>query len=541
MSRYKEGHVLLERCEVLTRVKKEDLSLPIWRDERGLNERKMPGVGADSKFQIVVDNKLTVPKRFLSDELVSLLKHRLIFDNPGYFNRLRFGKLKRGEEPWIFCIWASEDGRHLIIPRGFTHDLIQILHGHRLKPELINRTREPQTAGFSFMGSVYGYQLEALRALHPYFFNVLSGGLGTGKKVVALYLAAERRCPVLVIVKTRSQMHQWASLVRPFIQNGSEHIGFIGDGRRDLDKAFTIGIDRSLYRCLPDIIGKVGFLVVDQCHLANLKIFFKIVLRMDCRYMVGLSSVAKRGDGLDRLMTAFLGPRRHKLHPIEEGMCNPRPELVIRKTRYAFDYKEDYGDMVADLIEHNHRNDLIVTDILQETSSPSGRAVLISERLDHLKTLQGLLKANYKEAKILNSRVPEKERIELFEKFDRGALQVLLTTVKSLSQVEVKSVNRFFVSTPVKIGAHISQVISKLIACKGDEPGKIFDYLDNVGVLKASFARRLKFYRLVGFTVNLENPSNVFNPRDRAAGKCPIGALAGPGPTSKAGPLPYRE
>ena len=71
---------------------------------------------------------------------------------------------------------------------------------------------------------------------------------------------------------------QDAALIRRFILGADEHIALIGDGNKDLDGNITVGIDRTIYRHLDDIIPKVGFLVVDQCHIANLKIFYQIVL-----------------------------------------------------------------------------------------------------------------------------------------------------------------------------------------------------------------------------------------------------------------------
>jgi len=476
-------------------MKKANLDLPVWNE-------KMAGETSVSKFQITVDDKLTLPMKFVDDKLVSLLKERLIFQNPGYFNRARFGKTKRGEEPWVYCIWQSEDGRHLVMPRGFTHDLVQILHGHRLKPELIDRTLKPQPVEFLFMGGLYGRQQKALQELRPYRFGILKSGLGTGKKVVCLKVACERRCPVLVIVKTKKQMYQWVSLVRGFIMGADDHFGLIGDGHQDLDRDFIIAIDRSLYRCLPHIMSRVGFLVVDQCHLTNLKIFYKIVLLMNCPYMLGLSSVSKRGDGLDRLMRAFVGPIRCEMKPPEGRDSIPKPMLTVNRTAFEFEYKENFGQMIGSLIQDEARNDLIITDILEQSSSPTARGLVISQRLNHLEILQGLLDGNYKKSMIINSRVPEKQRIQIFNEFDRGALQIILITLKSLSDVEVKFVNRIFVSTPLKIGEHMAQVIARLLAPQGGEPGKVFDYLDrDIGVLKASFARRLKFYRLMNFQI----------------------------------------
>jgi len=454
------------------------------------------------KIQIEIDNKISISIGQLSPELIRILKERLIFSNPGYLKRVQFGKTKRGEEPWIFCIWQTEDGGSLILPRGYTHDLTQLLHGHRMGVKLIDSTQTSREVDFTFRGRLYGYQTEALQALLPYRFGILKGAHGVGKKVTSLKMICERQVPTLVVVKTRVQLYQWISLAKNFMAVDEGEIGRVGDGHMELDRDLTIAIDRSLYRHFGDITPRIGFLIVDQCHLVNLKIFFKIVLPLNCPFMLGLSSVSKRSDGLERLMRAFIGPVRHEIALEFQDVGASMPMVNIRKTEFNFEYLENYGEMIGALVQDDNRNELVLTDILQETADPKVKAIVVSERVSHLQLLGQLLEENYKKPELMTSRISEKQRSEIEQEFNQGRLQVVLTTLKGLSGIKVKNANRFFVVTPLNINEHLVQIIASLLKSDQNEPAKIFDYLDsNINVLKASFARRLKFYKMMRFRI----------------------------------------
>lgn len=454
------------------------------------------------KIQIEIDNKISLPMGQLSQELIRIFKERLIFENPGYLRRVQFGKIKRGEEPWIFCIWQTEDGESLILPRGYTHDLTQLLHGHRMGVKLIDSTQTSCKADFTFRGGLYGYQKEALEAMRPYRFGILKGAPGVGKKVISLEMICERQVPTLVVVKTRAQLYQWISLIKNFMALDEGEIGRLGDGHMDLDRNIIIAIDRSLYRHLSDLAPRIGFLIVDQCHLVNLKIFFKIVLPLNCPYMLGLSSVSKRSDGLENLMRAFIGPVRHEIAPQFQDASASMSMVTLRKTDFNFEYLENYGELIGALVQDENRNDLVLKDILQETADPKVRAFVVSERVSHLQHLGELLDENYKKSKLITSRISERKRNEISQEFNQGKLQVVLTTLKGLSNIEVEGANRFFVVTPLNITEHFAQIISTLLKGDQDKQAKIFDYLDSqINVLKASFARRLKFYKMMQFSI----------------------------------------
>ena len=67
-------------------------------------------------------------------------------------------------------------------------------------------------------------------------------------------------------------------------------------------------------KVLEEIEPEIGFVIVDECNRANLKIFFKIAL-FNCPYLLGLANSRKRQGGLTEIMHAYLGPRVAEMWP----------------------------------------------------------------------------------------------------------------------------------------------------------------------------------------------------------------------------------
>ena len=274
----------------------------------------------------------------------------------------------------------------------------------------------------------------------------------------------------------------------------------IGDGKRELGRKFSIAITLSLYKVIDRVEPQIGFVIVDSCDRANLKIYFKASL-FNCPYMLGLAGSPKRSGGLTRLMNSYLGPRVFQIYP-EEEMRRTRPVLKIVATGWEYDYEDDFSEMITALCQDQERNRLIVKDMLQATAEPGARALVISERVKHLEELQKRIKEAYSESEIITGDITEKRREKIIERFDEGKLQITLVTLKSIHTLEVKQADHLFVASPLKYGDHLTQIVGKLLGAgqKGEVEQRpvIHDYRDEPEILKASLKQRLKVYRTMG-------------------------------------------
>jgi len=454
------------------------------------------------KVSIRLDNRIRIQKECLPSRVIALLEKRLIFKNPLFYANEKYGRPNFGIEPTLRCIWEDKESGDLVITRGFGMELIRIFHKNRVEFEIEDLTQSPDEVSFTFQGAPYGYQVEAWQELNKHRFGVLVGPLGSGKKVLALNLVARRKVPALVIVKTKRELYQWKEIAMRFLGLEAPDVGLIGDGYRELGKRFTIGITLTFYKLIDELKAQTGFLILDQCDKANLKVLFKASL-FDCPYQLGLARASKRSDGLTRLMYAYLGPKISEIWP-ENGWTSfkglaVRPILRIKSTSFTYDYQDDWSEMINALCQDQGRNKLILADILQETADPTAKALVISERVSHLEDLLQQIKGRYSDGVIITGDTSNKERAELTRRFDLGKFQIILVTFKSIPAIEVRKVNRLFVVSPVKFDAHIIQIIGKMLGTgQQEKQPEIFEYRDEIKLLQASAKRRLKIYKSMG-------------------------------------------
>jgi len=432
-----------------------------------------------------------IPEGLLKD-----VERHLTFRNPLHKAMVRAGRHDPKVTEHLTC-WHVEEGI-LYTTRGFARRLVRLLQAHRVKAVYKDETNKTEDLpDIGFYGELKGYQWDAVRDIGDRRFGILTGPIGCGKKVVALYMISQARVPALVIVRHKWQLYQWKEIAEQFL--GGAAVGIVGDGKHQKDRPVVVGTDKSLYRHIDDLAGRVGYLVVDQCDQAHLNIFFKLVRKVSSPYMLGLATGRKRRDGLNGLMTAYLGPVIHKI-PMErvyEELSVERPHLIKRATTFDFDLKENYAEMISALSKDEERNILIVSDILAETADPQARVIVVCERRAHMERLKEMLEENYRIAETVSAITRAKDLEHTINRFDRGKLQVVCVTVRSLHLVKVKRVSHLFMASPVSHGEFVAQAVGKVLWTKG-EASRVFDYLDKPVALRGAFKKRQTIYGGMG-------------------------------------------
>jgi len=453
------------------------------------------------KITVRIDNMIRIGRGDLPLTVADEIRKRLTFKNPRYFKQLRYKKSGQTDaSPELYCFRETEDD--LVMTRGFMSELIRLLHRNRIQFSIDDRTRRPAREPFVFIGGLYEYQTSVFETVVKKRFGIIAGSLGSGKKVITLKILSLWQVPVLVVVNTRRQLYMWKDTIKRFTNLDDTAISLIGDGNKETEGKVIIAVNRSLYGLIDVVKEKIGLVVVDLCNLVNLNVFFKIVKKLDTFYMLGLATSQKRQDRLTPLMYSYLGP---VLYHIREDDCfralgASRPVLKPRLTGFDFGYNDNYPEMIDSLCSDEDRNQKIIVDLLELTSESSRRALVISERKNHLQALQEMLGAAYKPAEIITGETSEKQRDSIQGRFDRGKLQIILLTLKSIPGLSVEKTNSLFIACPLKIMDHTAQLIGRMLLKPGQTEIKpvIYDYVDQVEVLRVSFFKRRKLYRLMG-------------------------------------------
>jgi len=465
---------------------------------------------SSAKIRVTIENEICIGKQDVPEEMMVALRKRLTWDNPRYLKNLRFGRKEAGIPPKLSCL--QEDEENLLIARGFASELIKILHQFRVRFEIYITAVENPRVAFRFKGTLQEQQKTAFDEIFKRRYGVLSGPDHSGKMVLALYLICERQLPAVVVVKKKDRLYEWRDTICRFLGCNHADVGLIGDGHKELGQNITVAIDRSLYRHIAELKQRTGFLIVDRCDTANLKIFFKAVAPFTPRYTLGLARSGRRADGLTDLMHAYLGPMLFSFSPQESigdsGMAGRI--FHIRQTASHFDYQENYSEMISALCADGPRNEMIIADVLYEASKGNSRILVISERIEHLQHLKELLSAAYfAKSDIISGTTRPKKREGVAALISQGKIRVLMTTLKSVETITCKKFNVLIIACPVKASDLLTQAIGSLLPGTENQPSVIYDYQDGPNILKASLRRRIKAYRSLGFSFGGKESTNV--------------------------------
>jgi superfamily II DNA or RNA helicase len=430
-----------------------------------------------------------------SPALLGALKKELTMANPAYRDAQKYGRwLGKKLKPWLYFYADSSAG--LRFPRGFARKAVGLCRDFQGDPRIIDQRRTLPEIDFSFHGRLRPYQQEAFRDTVRREFGVIESGTGSGKTVLGLAIIAHRRQPTLVLVHTKELLHQWAAQIETFL---GQEAGLIGDGHFTI-RPVTVAIVNSARNHLQGLPENFGQIVVDECHRVPSSLFTDVVTAFDCRYALGLSATAFRRDGLTDLIHIYLGERTHRVNQDRLHLSGAvlKPEYLLRPTDFAYNYRGNYQNLMKALTTNRDRNRLICTDILSELArGEAGTILVVSDRVAHCQGLAGELERQQKGVRlaVLTGQMPAEERTELIEKIRGGEIEVLISTVQLIGEgFDCPGLRALFLTTPIKFSGRILQVVGRILRPAEGKLPRVYDYLDPVGVLKASArARRLLF------------------------------------------------
>lgn len=416
------------------------------------------------------------------------LKQMFTFSNPEYFRAARYS-LTPPER--FVVVWAQIDG-YLEVPRGNLRGVIDYFHKHRISVQLVDQSiSAPIIRPTCTTKPLPSILVNGVSILSEKRFSICVGVLGGGALAMAASLIVDREEQTLIVVKRKHQLYVWRNALMENTDLRLEDIGLVGDRHDEFDRPVVVAIDRTLYK---QPWRDFGFLIIDRCELANLKIFFKIVRRFNGKYMLGISYLQRREDGLGKLMRCFLGDIGFRVEGINSG-TGGGPLVNVHPTGFTF-FGDEYDVILVSICDHIERNKRIVADVLASVAGNKKRVMVVSTRNDHLKKLQELLADQYRIAEIISGRTSDGRVEKISDEFNKGKLQVLLTTNKSVDVADINQVDGVFVCAPFKYQETAAAIMGVL---KSD--GVLYEYLDDHPFCIASMEKRVDFYRRMGARV----------------------------------------
>ncbi|MBT8367360.1 MAG: DEAD/DEAH box helicase, partial [Deltaproteobacteria bacterium] len=411
-------------------------------------------------FTITITNNLRLKN--IPSGLLAILTEKLEILNPKWLENERMRRWNR-DTPQVLRFYDKVGSSGLWIPRGFMRQLILLCRKHDIQYQIDDRRRNLAPANFDFNGRLRPFQQLAVDRMLTKDFGTLSSATGSGKTIMALYMIAKRRQPTLIIVHTKDLAAQWTLRIESFLGIGAAKVGLIGGGKKASGEKITIALVQSLYKCVEEVAGQIGFLVVDECHRCPSRTFTEAVTGFDSKYMLGLSATPWRRDKLSKLIFWHLGDVHHevdKKHLIRTGDVLPA-EVIVRETSFKpyYDPINEYSKMLSELTADTDRNVLIAGDVARETLNNSGICLVLSDRKAHCENLRAMLKFRFKvEAELLTGDLSMDERQMVIERLNQNKVKVVIATGQLIGEgFDCRDLATLFLATPIRFSGRVLQ------------------------------------------------------------------------------------
>ena len=251
--------------------------------------------------------------------------------------------------------------------------------------------------------------------------GVLSASTAFGKTVVAAYLIAQRKVNTLVVVHRQQLLDQWVKALSQFHGIETKEMGQIGGGKRKPTERIDVAMIQSLYRqgVVDDVVGKYGYVIVDECHHISAVSFEQVIRQTKARYVTGLSATVVRKDGHHPIILMQCGPVRYRVDARRQAEKRPFDhKVIVRPTGFrlpshledtaTYSIQEIYSLLSAD----DERNQLIVRDVVAAAQAKRF-PVLLTERREHIGVLADLLAPPIKNVIVMTGGMGKRQRQRL--------------------------------------------------------------------------------------------------------------------------------
>lgn len=337
-------------------------------------------------------------------------------------------------------------------------------------------------------------QIDAFHALLSRDYGVLIAPPGFGKTAIASAIISKRSVNTLILVHKTTLLEQWVKRLSEYFEIDSKEIGQLGKGKKRISSMIDVATLQSL-KNRPELIEEYTQVIVDEVHHIPAVSFEVPLKRFRGKYLLGLSAIPIRQDGMHPIMFMQCGEigfeKKHKRSQTHR--------LITIQTEFESMY-EDFSSILNELAEDEVRNSLIVAEI----QKLSDRNILIlSDRIEHLNILYHMLDAKDIYSVLLHGGLSQKmQKAAIKEAQDA---RIILSTSSYIGEgIDFSHLDTIVFTMPVSFSGRVIQYLGR-IGRRGQQCIAV-DFVDELmPMLRASFAKRSKAYKNMGYV--LENTS----------------------------------
>jgi superfamily II DNA or RNA helicase len=229
----------------------------------------------------------------------------------------------------------------------------------------------------------------SLQAAQDNYTNLFKAETGTGKTVVALWLAATLGRSTLVRVPTVQLMHQWIEQAQDKLGLERKDIGVVQGQKCQHHKPFVVGMHKSISqrRYEPEFYKAFGTVIDDEVHNTGATMLSRNQGLFNAEYKIALTATDKRKDGAQQVYTSYFGSPA-----FERSMPGVRTDVYgvpyqgkrIMRTR---------RDQIIQALCDDHDRNRFFADLAAHWYDQGHDILMVSERVEHCYMLRRYVEA----------------------------------------------------------------------------------------------------------------------------------------------------
>ena len=414
-----------------------------------------------------------------------------------------------------------------------------------------------------FQGKPFDYQETIIQK----FIDADSNGLicvpcGKGKTFMALNIAARLKRKFLVIVDKEFLLNQWKGEMEAFfpglkigiIQGNKKQIGLVekilpkqltiseikerlkvhnlkttGKNKDELlERLRTVEPEELIeqkeesYDCCiamiqtlvqhsfaEDDFHSFGLTIFDECHHLGAANFSQALLKVQTKYMLGLSATPTRDDGLSKVFEWYLGKPVYWEKRREADTTVTVKALMFESddpnyTEIPVDYKGEtvLARLLTQVVSCQLRNEWIAKQIEELLKEPARRILVLAERIVQLESIEAILLST--DPNLNTGYYIGGMKEEVRERGGREARVLLASYAMASEAMNIKSLNAVVLASPRK---KVEQSVGRIMRERPSERKVmpiILDIIDSHGTYIGQWRKRKTFYKACGYKILLQ-------------------------------------
>ncbi|MGL5716366.1 MAG: DEAD/DEAH box helicase [Cetobacterium sp.] len=235
-------------------------------------------------------------------------------DNPVYLKAKKANRFVKGLARTIVTFKEQKD-KFLIYKANY--NILKELENCNLPVKYTDKRVSNKIEVYPTKGPRDNEQKNAIATLYDWFtegfgYGCLNAAPAAGKTFMAINLVSKLKEKTLVVVDMKLLIEQFVDSITFFSDIKHEEIGFVSESKVDIkDKKIIIATAQTLIKkpeVMNELASEIGFLIVDEVHVASSNTFQKIIPRFRPMYQLGLSGSHNRDDKMEFLIQESVGP-----------------------------------------------------------------------------------------------------------------------------------------------------------------------------------------------------------------------------------------